>query len=241
MITINLLRISPDSAYLEFSVECPIDYKFTKLYIKKYDMTPINEADSLWRDCSHLYSTTTPTPTKQVMRISTEALSGLTIENGASTLFYVQFGVSFNTTLTSYKGTYNVATTYNVNESVVSNGIYYKSLVANNLGLSVGDLTKWAVIAEVPDVIGSCSDVNNVYVLLRDHLLNLNASCPAPSDVNVLIRNYLNLYGHSTSMFLERFDDAEIFYDILKSEFSNCTGTTSRDTYIRNNNSCNCS
>jgi hypothetical protein len=47
MITINLLRISPDSKYLEFSVECPLNYRFNKLYIKKYDMTPLNDTDDL--------------------------------------------------------------------------------------------------------------------------------------------------------------------------------------------------
>jgi hypothetical protein len=36
-ITINLLRISPDSQYIEFSVSCPTGYVFNKLYIKKYD------------------------------------------------------------------------------------------------------------------------------------------------------------------------------------------------------------
>jgi hypothetical protein len=36
-IQINLLRISPDSKYLEFSVECPTNYIFNKLFIKKYD------------------------------------------------------------------------------------------------------------------------------------------------------------------------------------------------------------
>lgn len=237
MITINLLRISPDSKYLEFSVECPIDYKFTRLYIKKYDMTPIDDTDNLWRDCSHLYSTTTPTPTRQVMRISTEALSGLTIDTGASTMFYVQFGVSYALTASAY----NVGTTYASGDTVTSGAITYKSKQAANVGKPLTDTAWWEVLPVEPEVLSACSDVNKIYPLLRDHLFNLNASCPAPSDVNLLIRNYLNLYGHTTAMFLERFDDAEIFYDILKSEFSNCTGTTSRDTYIRNNNSCNCS
>ncbi len=31
MIKINLLRISPDSIYLEFDVQCPTDYVFTEL------------------------------------------------------------------------------------------------------------------------------------------------------------------------------------------------------------------
>lgn len=47
MIQINLLRISPDSKYLEFSVECPINYKFNKLFIKKYDAIPVDINDDL--------------------------------------------------------------------------------------------------------------------------------------------------------------------------------------------------
>ena len=35
MIQINLLRVSPDSQYLEFSVECPTNYRFNKLSYKK--------------------------------------------------------------------------------------------------------------------------------------------------------------------------------------------------------------
>ena len=47
MISINLLRISPDSKYLEFSVECPTDYLFNKLFIKKYDAIPVDINDDL--------------------------------------------------------------------------------------------------------------------------------------------------------------------------------------------------
>lgn len=106
MIEINLLRISPDSKYLEFSVECPINYLFNKLFIKKYDMKPIDSNDDLWRDCSNILQRTS---TKEVMRISTTALSGLPIEpdqfgNSASTIYYVQFGAAIDITKSNYKG-----------------------------------------------------------------------------------------------------------------------------------------
>ena len=240
MITINLLRISPDSAYLEFSIECPINYKFTKLYIKKYDMVPLDETDNLWRDCSHLYSTTTLTPTKQVLRISTEALSGLTIENGASTIFYVQFGISYNTSLSVYKGLFNPVSTYALNETIISSGVYYKSLVNGNTGNLLTDTGKWEVIPTIPDVVGCCSDVNKVYTLLKDYVLDMDADCLEANDYNTLVRDYMVLYGHTEAMRLERFDEAEVFYDILKKSFSNCSGGTTRENNTRNLNTCNC-
>jgi hypothetical protein len=101
MITINLLRISPDSKYLEFNVEVPIEYKFNKLYIKKYDMERLNNNDNLWRDYSYLIQGTT---NKEITQISTEAISGLTIAQGASTIFYVQFGAIVDIDSSNYEG-----------------------------------------------------------------------------------------------------------------------------------------
>jgi hypothetical protein len=48
------------------------------------------------------------------------------------------------------------------------------------------------------------------------------------------------LYGHTEAMRLERFDEAEVFYDILKKSFSNCSGGSIRDLNTRNVNTCNC-
>jgi hypothetical protein len=46
------------------------------------------------------------------------------------------------------------------------------------------------------------------------------------------------LYGHIEAMRLERFDEAEMFYDILKQSFTCCT--TDRSSNTRNLNNCNC-
>jgi len=202
MIQINLLRISPDSKYLEFSVECPTNYLFNKLFIKKYDAIPINSTDDLWRDVSHLLQRTS---TKEIMRISTEALSGFQIEPGvdgnlASTLFYVQFGVEW-------------------------------------IEPTPGNPT--LPVPLIPDVIGVTSDVNKVYILLKDYLLNLDARCITTNDYQTLIRNYMFLYAHLEAMRLERFDDAEMFYDIIKKQF------ISWSPWLRSDNSrvlndCNC-
>lgn len=82
MIQINLLRITPDSKYLEFSVECPINYTFTKLYIKKYSSTTILPTV----DASNLF-TTNPNSTTQVMRINVDAIGGIG-------MFQVTFGLT---------------------------------------------------------------------------------------------------------------------------------------------------
>lgn len=202
MITINLLRISPDSKYLEFSVECPTNYKFNKLFIKKYDAIPVNSTDDLWRDVSHLLQRTS---TKEIMRISTEALSGFQIEpdidgNLASTLFYVQFGVEW-------------------------------------IEPTPGNPT--LPVPTIPDVVGVTSDVNKVYILLKDYLLNLDARCITTNDYQTLIRNYMFLYAHLEAMRLERFDDAEMFYDIIKKQFISWSPWQRSDN-SRVLNDCNC-
>ena len=254
MISINLLRISPDSKYLEFSIECPINYLFNKLYIKKYDYVPIptpvdingNPTDDGWRDISHLLQRTS---TKEVMRISTLALTPeLTIEpdssgNSASTMFYVQFGVALNITGANYKAQWLVGTTYAANDIVLNAGNYYNSLVSGNVGNPTTDTAKWAIAESIPDVMGVCSDVNKVYTLLKDHILNLDANCISQEDYQSLLRNYMFLYAHTEAMRLERFDEAEMYYDIIKKSFGSCIGHIGRYNSTRklNINTCNCS
>lgn len=82
MIQINLLRISPDSRYLEFSVECPTNYTFNQLYITRYEGNHIY-GDTY--DCSGLL---VGTSTKEVMRIATSNF-GTDI-----TMYKVEFGVT---------------------------------------------------------------------------------------------------------------------------------------------------
>ncbi len=103
MITINLLRISPDNKYLQINATCPTGYTFNKLYIKKYDYIPlpttlvngISVEDDGWRDFSSILTT----DVNQVINMSTLIFSNLSITpdslgNSASTMFYVQFGVT---------------------------------------------------------------------------------------------------------------------------------------------------
>ena len=87
-IQINLLRISPDSKYLEFSVECPANYRFKVLSIKKFDYAttsgyPTNSSGFV--DASNLYKRTS---TKEVMRIATSIFGG-------TGMFQVVFGVEW--------------------------------------------------------------------------------------------------------------------------------------------------
>ena len=92
MIQINLLRISPDSKYLEFSVECPTNYRFNKLFIKKYDYlttTGYPENDRGLIDGSALYKQES---TKEIMydKISL-TMAGLFIIILASLLVISQY------------------------------------------------------------------------------------------------------------------------------------------------------
>ena len=187
-IQINLLRISPDSQYIEFSVECPANYRFNKLNIKKYDYStttgyPTNASG--WVDGSALYKQTS---TKEVMRISTSIFKG-------STLFYVEFGVNWT----------------GVGDEPLINGV------------KLSDTS----------VVGVCSDINNVYTFLLEYMLELDNNCKR-LDTNVK-RAYIILHGHTEAMRLERFEEAEYFYDILKNNFSTC----GKDIRLTSNN-CGC-
>jgi hypothetical protein len=68
MIQVNLLRVSPDSQYLEFSVECPVGYNFNLLYISRYNVDTATYDTT--QDCSNLLNGTTQ---KEIMRIATSA------------------------------------------------------------------------------------------------------------------------------------------------------------------------
>ena len=177
MIQINLLRISPDSKYIEFSIECPTNYRFNKLFIKKYDyLTTIGypENNSGWIDGSALYKQES---TKEIIRITTSIFGG-------STLFYVEFGVKWI-------------------------GSDPEPLQIDGTKLSDETTT------------GICSDVNNIYNYLLQCILNLENNCKTLD--NDIRRAFIILYGHTEAMRLERIEDAEYFYDILKTNFSNCS------------------
>ena len=89
MIQINLLRISPDSQYLEFSVECPTNYRFNKLLIKKFDyLTTSGYPTNIdgYIDASALYKQES---TKEVMRIAIKIFK-------TTGMFHVVFGVDWD-------------------------------------------------------------------------------------------------------------------------------------------------
>lgn len=191
MITINLLRISPDSQYLEFSVEAPENYKFNKLNIKKYDWERTigyPTCSDGWLDANLLY---TRISNKEVMRIATSIFKG-------SSMFYVEFGVEW------------------VGETEET---------LNYCGNKLSDTT----------TIGVCSDINGSYQYLLSSILSLNSNCPTISDE--LKRYYMILYAHIEALKLEKFMDAEYFYDILKLNGSTCGNPISN---ITNTSSCNC-
>ena len=188
MIQINLLRISPDSEYLEFSVECPANYRFNVLSIKKYDYlttTGYPENSDGFIDASNLYKATS---TKEVMRIATSIFGG-------TGMFQVVFGVDWR-------------------------GVGEEPLLSDGTKLSD------------KETVGVCSDVNNIYNYLLQCLLSLDSRC-AELD-NDVRRAFIILYGHQEAMRLERLDEAEYFYNILKNNFSNC------DKSVRINNNCGC-
>lgn len=93
MIQINLLRISPDSKYIELSVECPTNYRFNTLNIKKYDYSTTTNYPTNSNGWVALGSAYVGTTTKEVIRIATSIFVN-------SSMFYVEFGVRWIGTTT---------------------------------------------------------------------------------------------------------------------------------------------
>ena len=83
MIQVNLLRVSPDSKYIEFSVECPTGYNFNLLYIARYNVSTATYDTT--KDCSSLLQGTTQS---EIMRIAASAF-GTDV-----TMYKVTFGVA---------------------------------------------------------------------------------------------------------------------------------------------------
>lgn len=180
MIQINLLRISPDSQYLEFSVECPTDYTFNRLYVSRY------LGDHKYDTTVDLSAYLVPDSTAQIMRIATSNFGSDT------TMYKVTFGV-----VSSVEGA-----------------------------------------PELPTTIGICSNINNVYANLLDMILKLSVDCVLPAEYENLLRNYMFLYAHTEAMRLNRYFDAETFYDIIWNLFVNC-GPSTR-TQKTTTKTCNC-
>lgn len=88
------------------------------------------------------------------------------------------------------------------------------------------------------DVVCVCSDVNRVYDLLKDMILNLDTLCITESKYLELLRNYQFLFAHIKAMENYRSDEAELFYDLIKKSFASCS--TLRSNTNRTLSSCNC-
>lgn len=83
MIHIHILRVSNDSAYLEFKVECSAGYTFDTLLITRYNV--LTGEDDTQINASALLDGTT---TMETIRIATSALGS------EVTMYKVEFGTS---------------------------------------------------------------------------------------------------------------------------------------------------
>lgn len=111
------------------------------------------------------------------------------------------------------------STMFYVEFNVIWNGIG-EELPINNIMLSE------------QNYIGACSNVSDIYTYLLNCLIKLKDNCLTIS--NDIKRTYLILDAHKEAMKLERYEDAEFFYDLIKSGFNNC------NININKINNCNC-
>ena len=89
MIQINVLRISADSKFLEFDIECPEDYRFSVLNIRRYK-EPLKIYDLKGQyEVAPIGSNIH----KQVMRIDLTAFPQTPGFHG--NMFYVEFGIEW--------------------------------------------------------------------------------------------------------------------------------------------------
>ena len=68
------------------------------------------------------------------------------------------------------------------------------------------------------------SDVSNVYYYLLSQLVGMLEPCN-PCDLNIPVdvqRAFIILYAHMEAMRLHRYSEAEMFYTIIKNNFSHC-------------------
>lgn len=87
IIIINILRISSDSKYLEFNVDCDRDYYFTTLYIRDYREPISSGKQVVGKDFSSIFED--DQRTNWAVRIPLDELSG-------PSMYYVYFGVQKN-------------------------------------------------------------------------------------------------------------------------------------------------
>lgn len=82
-----------------------------------------------------------------------------------------------------------------------------------------------------------CSDVNDAYYYLLDHILDMSDKCFGISED--AIRNYLILYGHQAALQQHDLEIAEMYFKLIINKFDKC-GNTYRPTDKHRGSSCNC-
>lgn len=102
------------------------------------------------------------------------------------------------------------------------------------------EFTAESTIEENPQLtaVGVCSNVNFVYENQLDLIMNMLDCCISAEDYDNLDRNHTILYAHQEAMRLERYADAEYFYDIIWKRFTHCGPATRQPNII--NKPCNC-
>lgn len=96
-ITINYARISKDSLFLEFSIECPVGYEFNTFYIKRFtNVTCCPEVvNSITIDASNIFQVD-PGAVKYVLRIPISEINDATssTETLTGVMLQLEFGVT---------------------------------------------------------------------------------------------------------------------------------------------------
>ena len=115
-------------------------------------------------------------------------------------------------------------------------------LAANQIGLA-----KQLFVANIEDRSRIIMVANPKVICYNKEWSEEYEGCLSAPNISVKIKRptwvefeYQKLNGEKDKMRLERFDEAEMFYDILKNSFSNCVGSVTRESNTRNINTCNC-
>ena len=162
MIQINLLRISSDSKYLEFSVECPVNYGFNTLMIKKYDSVDYVDLSSIFTEKKNKY----------VVRIPLELIGG-------SSMYYVQLKVEYIGALPAPEDECDSSLEAMGVCSDVSN--IYKYLLTELLNLTAG-----CCVPEIP------VDIQRLFTIMYSHIeaMRLEQFPEAEQFYSVLATNF---------------------------------------------------
>lgn len=167
MITINICRITPDRKYLEFNVETLENYKFSHLYVWKYDEDNIWEITPTTTDLESLLDKINNKEIKQIS-LSNELL-------GEPSLYYLTFIVEWSGTGEENE---NAVLTTNAVVADVSQNYYTKIKLIASLDTDVNALEKVINIQTYEACMRSAidlerwEDVNYFYTILQKLMIN---------------------------------------------------------------------